>query len=477
MRRVVFFSFVWKFTERISTQLIQFIVQVVLARILMPSDYGIVSVVTILISFASVFVQAGFNSALVQKKDSDVIDFSSVFILNIILATFMYVVIFFIAPFAADFYEQPMLVAVLRVASISLFFGALNSVQIAVISKNLEFKKSFYSYLVAVLISGSIGIYMAYKGFGVWALVVYQLLNSAVICIVMWLIVKWRPQIVFSYKRLRGLFSYGCKIFAANLIDTIYKEVQYVILGKIATAEMLGYYSRGLQFPTLFVRNINETLKMVLLPVYSSEQENSLKVKAMLRISVRCIVFLVFPTMVGMAVVANPMVALILTNKWLPSVPFIQIFCVSYALSSLMAANGQAINSLGRSDIYFSIIIKKVVFMVTSMAISSQFGIYAVAISTIFTDLFGILLTFTPNKKLLNYNCKEMLNDILPSLLLSVAMGILVYFVSMLNMTLIVELFAQVIFGVVIYIVMAWLLKMKELTFIIQVIKELRTRH
>ncbi|HBW13307.1 MAG TPA: flippase [Proteiniclasticum sp.] len=474
MGRNTLFSFIWKMLERISTQLVQFVVQIVLARLLMPEDYGIVAIVMILISFASVFVQAGFNSALIQRKDATNEDFSSVLYINLLMAFVLYIIIYLSSEVIADFYKQPLLTNVLRVSSLTLFFSAVNSVQYAYISKRLEFKKSFYSYFVAVTLSGFAGIILAINGFGVWALVVYQLLNNILICIIMWLTVKWRPVRTFSISRIKILFTYGWKIFFAHMIDAIYKEVQYIFLGKIATPEVLGYYSRGMQFPGMFVRNINDTIKTVLLPMYSKEQEDNLKVKTMLRISIGSISYIVFPIMVGMAVVAEPMIKLLLTDKWLPAVPFVQIFSASYALSSLMSSNGQAINSVGRSDIYLKIILGKILFIILSLPIALKLGVYAVALSTLFADLLGIFLTFKPNRALFNYTIKEILLDIIPSLGIALLMGAIVYLISFAIDSALYQLITQVVVGILSYIIMSRIFKLKEYSQLIEMIKTIK---
>lgn len=471
MDRSTLFSFIWKMLERVSTQLVQFVIQIVLARLLMPEDYGIVAIVTVIISFASVFVQAGLNSALIQRKDATNEDFSSVLYINLLMAFVLYIIIYLFSGVIADFYKQPLLTNVIRISSLTLFFSAVNSVQYAYISKRLEFKKSFYSYFAAVILSGFAGVLLAINGFGVWALVAYQLLNNILICIIMWLTVNWRPIRAFSISRIKILFTYGWKIFFAHMIDAIYKEVQYIFLGKIATTEVLGYYSRGMQFPGMFVRNINDTIKTVLLPIYSKEQDDNLKVKTMLRISIGSISYIVFPIMVGMAVVAEPMIMLLLTDKWLPAVPFVQIFSASYALSSLMSSNGQAINSIGRSDIYLKIILGKILFLILSLPIALKLGVYAVAISTLFVDLLGILLTFKPNRILFNYSIKEVLQDIIPSLGISLLMGVIVYLVSFFIKDILSQLIIQVVVGILSYTILSRIFRIKEYSRLIEMFK------
>ena len=298
IKKIVVSSLVWKFMERTGAQGIQFIVQILLARILLPQDYGLISLVTIFITIANVFVQSGFNTALIQKKDADEVDFSSVFYLSLGVSIIMYILTFFGAPLVADFYREPELTIVLRVLAITLFLGALNSIQNAVVAKRMQFKKLFFSSLGASLISGVAGIILAYLGFGVWALVFQQIFSQASITIILWFTVKWRPMIVFSIKRVKGLFHYGSKILASSLINTIYMNLTNLVIGKIYTPEVLGMYNRGEQFPQLIVNNINGSIQSVMLPTLSSEQDNKERIKNIVRRSIVTSSFIIFPALV-----------------------------------------------------------------------------------------------------------------------------------------------------------------------------------
>ena len=240
IRSKVLSSLFWKFMERGGTQGIQFIVQIVLARLLAPEQFGTIAIVMVFINLAQVFVQSGFNTALIQKKDADELDFSSVFYLSLFVAALLYILIFLTAPFIADFYRDPILMPVLRVLGFTLFFGAFNSIQNAYVSRNMMFKKLFYSSVGAILISGIVGVIAAYMGLGVWALVIQQLINQASITIIMWFTVKWRPKLIFSFKRVRVLFSFGWKLLASSLLDTLYLDLRTLIIGRIYSSSTLA---------------------------------------------------------------------------------------------------------------------------------------------------------------------------------------------------------------------------------------------
>lgn len=464
-------SLLWKLLERSGTQGIQFIVQIVLARILLPTDYGTIALIAIFITIANVFVQSGFNTALIQKKDATEDDFSSVFYLTLLIATLLYILIFFTAPYIAHFYQIPELKSVLRVLSITLFFGAFNSIQNAVIARRMDFKKLFTSSLGAIILSGITGIVLAYAGLGVWALVVQQLVNQLAVTVILWFTVNWRPKLIFSFERIKVLFSYGWKLLLSSLIDTLYMNLRSLIVGKIYSPSMLGYYNRGDQFPQLIVSNINGSIQSVMLPTLSSEQDNKQKVKELVRRSIVTSSFLLFPIMIGLAVVGEPLIKIILTDKWLPCVPFMQIFCLSYALWPIHTANLQAINALGRSDIFLKLEIIKKTMGIVILVISMFFGVYAIAIGTLVSGIISTFINSHPNLKLLNYSYKEQIKDIMPSLLISIIMGVIVYSILFLNLSSYITLLIQVLVGVIVYIELAKLFKLECFTYLVNTIK------
>ena len=260
--------------ERGGTQGIQFIVQIVLARLLLPEDFGSITIVLIFIQLANVFIQSGFNTALIQKKDADEVDFSSVFYLSLFVAGLLYVVLFFTSQFIADFYRLPQLAQILRVLSITLFFGAFNSIQNAYVARNMIFKKLFFSSLGAIIVSGTVGITAAYLGWGVWALVAQQLINQLAVTLILWFTVKWRPKLLFSIEKVKVLFSFGWKLLVSSLINTLYIDIRSLIIGKIYPPAMLGYYDRGKLFTKIIVSNIDGSIQSVMLPALASQQDD-----------------------------------------------------------------------------------------------------------------------------------------------------------------------------------------------------------
>ncbi len=466
-------SLFWKLMERGGTQGIQFIVQIVLARLLIPEDYGVIALVTIFIIIANVFVQSGFNTALIQKKDANESDFSSVFYLSLFVASLLYVILFFAAPIIAAFYDESQLILVLRVISVTLFFGAFNSIQNAVVARKMQFKKLFFSSLGAIIASGTVGIVMAYTGFGVWALVLQQITNQLLIIVILWFTVEWRPRLLFSFERVKSLFSYGWKLLVSSLIDTLYMNLSSLIIGKIYNAEMLGFYNRGKQFPELIVINIDGSIQSVMLPAFASQQDNRQRVKDMVRRSIVTSSFILFPMMVGVAVIAEPLVKILLTEKWLPCVPFLQIYCVSYALWPIHTANLQAINALGRSDIFLKLEIIKKILGLAILGVTVFYGVYAIALGSIISGLIGTIINSYPNEKLLNYSYKEQWKDIMPSLLLSLVMGAVVYSVQLFGMTVWPILIVQGFVGIILYVGMARIFKLECFTYLLLTCKDI----
>lgn len=468
---IVLNSLFWKLMERGGVQGIQFIIQIVLARLLSPDDYGIISLITIFIALSNVFIQSGFNTALIQKRNVKDEDFSSVLYISLGVATILYIILFFTAPFISDFYNILELGQVLRVFSVVLFFGSFNSIQNAIVARTMQFKKLFTVSLFSMLISGTIGITLAYLGFGVWALVSQQIVNQASITFILWFKLKWRPKLVFSINRVGDLFSYGWKLLVSSLIDTLYMNLRGLIVGKIYTSQMLAFYNRGDQFPQLIVSNINGSIQSVMLPTLAAEQENKKRVKELVRRSIVTSSFLLFPIMIGLAVVGEPLIKILLTDKWLPCVPFMQVFCLTYALWPIHTANLQAINALGRSDIYLKLEITKKLIGIIILIISMFYGIYAIALGGLLAGISSSFINAYPNSKLLSYSYREQVKDIMPSLILSTIMGLIVYSVLFLDLSPYLTLVIQVFIGAIVYISLAKFFKLECYKYLINTIK------
>ncbi|NCB03299.1 MAG: lipopolysaccharide biosynthesis protein [Spirochaetia bacterium] len=471
MKHKILSNLSWKFLERGLVQGVQFIISLFLARLLLPADYGVLALVLIFISIANVFIQSGLNSSLIQKKSVESIDLSSVFYVSLALATVLYGFLFVVAPVVARFYGNEDLTLVLRILALTLFPGVFNSLQNAVVSRTMRFKKLFFSSIGAGVLSGIVGIILAYLGYGVWALVFQHLVSQVSITIILWITVRWRPTLEFSFDRVKTLFSYGWKLLVSSLLDTIYRELRSLIIGKVYSASVLGFYNRGQHFPQLIAKNINGPIQSVLFPALASQQDYSERVKSMMRRSIVTSSFIVFPMMIGLAVVAKPLITLLLTERWLPAVPFMQMFCISYALWPIQTANLQAINAMGRSDIFLRLVIIEKAFGVVLLMISLPFGVYYLAMSEIFTGMIATFIYAKPNKKLLGYGYKEQAKDLLPPLCLSLIMGFAVFTIQYLHFSPIITMSMQIMAGIVLYFGLAYLCKLESFDYLLKTVR------
>lgn len=469
--KLVFSGFLWRFAERCGAQGVTFLVSIILARLLDPVVYGTVALVTVFTSIMQVFVDSGLGNALIQKKDADDLDFSTVFFFNIVVCCFLYLVMFFAAPFIAALYDMPDITPVIRVLSLVLIISGVKNVQQAYVSRNMLFKRFFFATLGGTIGAAVLGIFMAWKGFGVWALVAQNLFNMLVDTIILWATVDWRPKFVFSFSRLKVLYSYGWKLLASSLIDTAYRDVRALVIGIIYSADDLAFYNRGNQFPSLIVTNINSSIDSVLLPTMSAEQDHRDRVQLMTRRAIKTSTYLIMPLMLGLAVCAEPIVRLVLTAKWLPCVVFMRIFCVTYAFYPIHTANLNAIKAMGRSDIYLKLEIIKMFVEVFALAATMFISVEAMAYSLLASSLLSQVINAWPNRKLLGYGYRDQLKDILPQFGLACLMGLIVYCVSFLNFRDWLTLLIQIPLGVAVYVAGSKLLHLDSFEYILSLIK------
>lgn len=331
--------------------MVSLVVSIVLARILNPSDYGSVAMVMVFVSLASVLVEGGFSSALIQKKDADKLDFSTVFYFSLVFSIFLYLVLFFIAPYISQFYGEgyEILTPVLRVIGFQIIIYGVNSVQQAYVSRKMMFKKFFWSTLIGTILSAIVGLTMAYLGYGIWALVGQQLTMVVTNTVVLYIVTRKLPGLMFSFNRLKGLFGYGVNILGTSILINLFLNIRSLIIGKLYSAKDLAYFDRGNQLPSLLVTNVDYSIAAVLFPKMSQEQDDKSRIKQTCRNSIRFSSFVMMPLMMGMIVCAEPMIRVILTDKWIDTVPYVQLFCITYMFYPMHTANMQAIKAIGKS--------------------------------------------------------------------------------------------------------------------------------
>ncbi|MEG1300388.1 MAG: lipopolysaccharide biosynthesis protein [Erysipelotrichaceae bacterium] len=460
----VFISFFWKFLERIGSQGVQFLVSLVIARMVLPEEYGIVGLTTIFISIANVFIQSGFNSALIQKQKVDDLDYCSVFVFSFFTSILLFVILFIAAPSIAIFYNMGILKLVIRWLSITLVFGSINSIQIAKLTKEFRFKSMFQCSIISTVISGIVGIVLAFKGFGIWALVFQQVSNQILVTGIMFLITDWRPKFKYSSERVNVLFKFGSKILLSNLLNTVYVNLYGLFIGKVYSSAELGYYNRADQFPKVLITNIDGSIQSVLLPVMAEKQGNIDYLREMVRKSITLSSFILCPMMVGLSVCAENIILLVLGPKWISCVPYMQILCFAYMLMPVHTANLQAINAMGRSDIFLKLEIMKKIVGLLCLFISMPFGIMWMLYFKLLDEIIAIIINTFPNRKLLHYSLLSQIVDILPSIFLSIIMGLSVKLIGrLLSTPPALTLLLQIVFGIVVYISLAIIFKVKSI--------------
>lgn len=469
-------NFIWRLAERCGAQIVTFIVSIVLARILAPKDYGTIALVTVFTTILQVFVDSGLGTALIQKKDADDLDFSSVFLFNFVVCLALYLGMFIAAPFIAEFYNDSSLTPVVRVISLTIVISGVKGIQQAYVSKHMMFKRFFFSTIGGTIFSAFLGIVLAYTGFGVWALVAQQLSNTAIDTLILWLTVKWRPKRMFSWTRLRGLLKFGWKLLISALLDTCYNNLRNLIIGKMYSSSDLAFYNQGDKFPKVIVTNINTSIDSVLLPTMSSAQDDRERVKNMTRRAIKTSTYVMAPLMMGMAFCAEPIVQLVLTDKWLPCVPYLRIFCITYMFWPIHTANLNAINAMGRSDWFLKLEIIKKIMGMTILLSTMWFGVMAMAYSLLVSNVLSQIINSWPNRKLLNYSYLDQVKDFAPGILLAVFMGVCVYFIGYIPLPTILTLLIQIISGAAIYIALSAILKLEEFEYLTGMIKSFLKR-
>ena len=475
-KQSVITNFIWRLMERGGTYVMNFIVSIVLARLLEPSLYGSIALVTAITTILQVFVDSGMANSLIQKKDTDDLDYSSVFYFNLVFCLVLYLGLFLAAPMIGRIYRDESLVPVIRVLGLTIVVSGVKNVQQAYVAKTMQFRRFFFATLGGTIFSAIVGITLAYLGYGVWALVFQQLINVTVNTAILWLTVGWRPKRVFSWERLRGLISYGWKLLVSQLLDTAYLKLYQFIIGLRYSTDDLAFFNRGDQFPNLIMENTNASLDSVLLPVLSSEQDDRERVREMTRRAIRVSTYVLMPLMAGLAVCAEPTVRLLLTEKWLPCVPYMQLFCIYYAFWPLHTANLNAIKATGHSGIFLYLEIIKKVLETAVLLITMRYSVMAITLGLLFSGFASVIINAWPNKKLLNYSIPQQLRDTAPALLLSLAMAALILPVTWTGLPDLVKLLIMVPAGALIYVGGSVLFRLDSFQYIWEIVRKLLHR-
>ena len=461
----------WSSIERFSVQGIQFIVMIIMARILTPSDYGLVGMIAIFIAVSQSLIDSGFSQALIRKQDRDESDNSTVFYFNIAVGMTLYLILFISAPAIARFYDEPQLTIITRVVGLGLLFNSLGVVQRAIFTTTLNFKTQAKATLIGASTSGVVGVSMAYTGFGVWAIVTQQITNIVLVNTFLWIFSKWRPILTFSKTSFKTLFSFGSKLMISGLIDTLYKNMYLIVIGKVFRAQDLGYYTRAHQFSDFASSNFTGIFQRVSYPVLCTIQNNDQRLADVYRRLLKTSSFIIFPLMAGIAAVATPMIDTILTSKWIFAARILQILCLAQMWYPVHAINLNLLQVKGRSDLFLRLEIIKKIIGVAVLCATLPFGLIAVCWGVLLNSLLSLIINTHYTGKFINLGFLAQIKDLFPTLALSLCTGIMVWLsISFIALPSFVKLLIGVIEGIVLYAGMAYLLgftEFKELTDII----------
>ena len=452
LKEQVFSGMFWRLLERVCAQGVSFILSIILARILMPDDYGTIALLLIFINIANVFVTNGLGEALVQAKHVEKKDFSTILYCGLFFAVIIYAVLFVTSPYIAVFYGDDKLIWMLRVFALKIPISAFNSVQQAYVQRNMLFRKFFMATLGGTVLSGIIGIIMAYQGYGAWALIVQYLVNSVVDTIVLFFSIDCRPTLEFSMEAARRYIKYGWKLTAGALINIVYEELRSLIIGKKYSSSDLAFYNKGSQFPKLIVSNLNVALNSVLFPAFVTKNHSGEGVKGIMRKSIRVNTYLIFPFMVGIGVIAEPLIELLLTRKWLECVPYLRIMCFYNAYVPIAAIDSQGIKAIGRSDVFLKMtLVRRIIYLMLLLLVMEK-GVFAIALTSVVNVVIAFLVNGIFVKKYIGYGLKERIIDLLPQIGLSLIMGVAVYCVGFLHVPAYIKLIVQVLGCVAVYL-------------------------
>lgn len=466
---------IWKGLERSFAQIVSMVVSIVLARILVPEDYSVVSVVTIFFTFCNLFISEGINSALIQKKDADELDYSTVLILNMGAAIVLYVIMFFSAPYIAKIYKNDIIEPVVRVMALTFFINGYKAVLSAKISSDMQFKRYFWATFGGTLLSAVVGIAMASKGFGAWALVAQHMTNSFVDSLILTFTTKIRFKLKFSAERFKSLFSYGGKIFFASIITTVYNEIKPLIVGTKFSTSALAFYNRGESFPSIINSLISATLTQTIFPAMTKLQDDRAALRNVTSRYISMMSFLIFPTLLGFFAISDEFIVVVLTEKWLAAAQYVKVFCIVYMLELIQIGNINAIKALGRSDLILKMeVIKKVTYAV----IIVLFVVFSnspllLACSAILCNIVATIVNTYPNKKLINYGYLDLFKDIIPNLINATVMCIVVMLVERLSLNVYLMLVFKIFVGVIVYAFMVIITKNKSFKYLMNTVKQM----
>lgn len=460
----------WKFSERLLTQGASFLVSLILARLLSPDDHGLIALVQVFLNLAAVFISCGFSTALIQKKDADDTDFSTIFYCSLICSFVIYGVLFAIAPLVADFYSEPSLTKLLRIFALQVPLSVYNSIQVAYISRHMLFRKTFVSSMINAVLSGAVGIGMAMAGWGVWALVGQSMMNTLTNTVILMVMIPWRPKLLFSWSAAKKLMKFGSGVLGAELSATFFLELRTLVVGQVFSTADLAYYNKGRQIPTLLTSNLSTTIMTVMFPAMANRSDDVLQVKQMTKRSIKVLSYILVPCMFGLSAVMEPMILLLYTEKWAQTIPFGQLLAVGLCVDIVGNLPLQTLKALGHSDVILKLEFWKKPVYVALLLIGVRFDVFTLAVLMVLYDFYSVAINMMQMKKFLPYGLGEQLRDLLPAYALGTVMLVLVYLIPSFD-SLILTLAVKIAAGAAIYLAGSIVFRVESFQYLLNIVK------
>lgn len=472
LKQKTFKGTLWSTIERLSVHGVDFVVMIIMARFLTPKDYGLVGMLTIFIAISQSLVDSGFSQALIRKQDRSELDNSTVFFFNIGIGFLLYVLLFFLAPVISNFYDEPILIPLTRVISFSILINSFVVVQRALLTVQIDFKTQTKASFTAALCSGIVGIIMVSLGLGLWSIVWAQLINLFINCLMLWILSKWRPKLIFSWSSFKELFGFGSKLAISGVLDTLYNNIYLIIIGKVFKAADLGYYTRAQQFASFPSSSLTGILQRVIFPVLCTIQDNDDKLRSVYRVFLRLSAFIIFPLMIMLSVLSKPLILLLLGEQWSFASTLLSIICIQMMWFPIHSINLSLLQVKGRSDLFLKIEVLKKCVGIAILCITIPFGLIPMCIGAVFSSIICLTINTHYTGKLIQVGFLKQMRDLYPSLIYSILTGITVFLINQIISSLALELVVGIILGVGVYLSLAQISNSEDLKSLKSIIKK-----
>ena len=469
----------WSFSEVVLNQGIQFIIQIFLARLLLPKEFGLIGMITVFIAVSNSIIDSGFTNALIREENATQKDYSTVFYFNLITSVLLYFILYGTSPYISEFFNQPELNKILRVLALTLIINSFGLIQRTILTKNINFKAQMNINILSSSLSGIIAIFMAYKGFGIWSLVFRTLIMQAIQAVMLSIINKWKPTLEFSITSFKKLFGFGWKLLISGLIDTIYNNLYYLIIGKIYSAADLGYYTNAQKLRDVAATSISTSVQKVTYPVLSSIQSYEDKLRSVYRRIIKCSVYITFPVMLGLTVIGESIILFLFGENWRGSIQYFQILCLAGMLYPLHAINLNILQVKGRSDLFLKLeIIKKIIAVILiSISVISNLGIISLIWIMFLNSIIAFFINSFYSKRIINYSTWNQIKDIVPILFITILMASISYFSgNVVQNYIVLKIIVQILSGIISYIILSYIFKIEEFLTILNIFKKLLKR-